>query len=312
VLTCAYCGRKSLMQNIEEQIMLRGIITQVSETPAAADHVQLIQTESKATAKKEPAEEPPEIPSDDEFSEPSKKSNESDVLHEDDSSGSTEIISIATLDDSSLDSDDAFFDPDSQVSDGDSFAESPTDTLKKETLILLAVRAAAARQTAEFNSYSRQAIDCDPADPRMYALRSRLIEEANGFARATFLSPNWLIQTPRYKSWLIAQHFSMLNTAVRFSPQSAHASLTTEIGSLIASQIRENFVEHARLRLGKRPFKGRFHRKDLRQARQTVDACLCINESVVPQIANDLQMAIRTEIMRLDPKLSDHLQRIGL
>jgi hypothetical protein len=277
VLTCAYCGRKSLMQNIEEQILLRGIITQVSEPPIKTPEPEILPEEDSF----EPSEIFPEVSSD---------VSPSDISPSDVSS----------------------FDSDNQLSEEESASEPSPDPTKKETLIMLATRAATARQSAEFNSYSRQAIDCDPTDPRMYVLRSRLIEEANGFARATFLSPNWLIQTPRYKSWIIAQHFSMLNTAIHFSPSSTHAELANEIGSLIATQIRENFVEHARLRLGKRPFKGRFRRKDLHQAKQTVDACLCINESVVPQIANELQLSIRTEIMRLDPKLSNHLQRIGL
>lgn len=181
----------------------------------------------------------------------------------------------------------------------------------KERLILLAANAANTHQMAIFNCYSRQAIDCDPTDPRMYALRARLIEEAHGFARATFLSPGWLAQTPRQKSWIIAQHFSSLNAAVTYSPASAYESLASKTGTLIAWQIRETFVEQASLRLGKRPFTGKFHRNDLLQFKQIIDACLSINEHVVPQISSGLLLAIRVELSRIDPWLADRMKRIG-
>ena len=162
-----------------------------------------------------------------------------------------------------------------------------------------------------FNSYARQAIDCDPSDPRMYVLRARLIEEAHGFARATFLSPGWAEQTPRQRGWIMAQHFATLNAAVACSPESAHGALTSQAGTLIARQIRDTFLERARLRLGRKAFRGRYRAADLRQAPLVVETCLAIDDTLVPRIANPLVLAIREELLRLDPALARHLRRQG-
>lgn len=182
---------------------------------------------------------------------------------------------------------------------------------RQDRLIVLASQAAASGQVMLFNSYARQAIDCDPTDPRAYALRARLIEEAHGFARSTFLSPVWMSQTPRQKAWTLAQHFASFNAAVAYSADPARSSLATEVGALIAWQIRESFLENARLRLGKRAFKGRFHRRDLSTAPRIIDACAHVNETVVPHVAGDLLRSVRLELEKLDSRLADQLQRIG-
>ena len=182
---------------------------------------------------------------------------------------------------------------------------------RQEHLIALANRAADEGSIMAFNSYARQAIDCDPTDPRMYALRSRLIEQAHGFARATFLSPVWMSYTPRQKAFVIAQHFSSFNAAVHYSLEPDKAVLADETGRLIAWQIREAIIENARLRLGKRPFNGRFHRQDLGTAPRIIDSVRSVNETVVPQVADELLRSIRSELDKLDPKLYYQLLRIG-
>jgi hypothetical protein len=182
---------------------------------------------------------------------------------------------------------------------------------RQNRLIALASQAAASGQVMLFNSYARQAIDCDPQDPRAYALRARLIEEAHGFARATFLSPVWMGQTPRQKAWTLAQHFASFNAAIAYSADPARSALASEVGALIAWQIRESFLENARLRLGKRSFKGRFHRRDLSTAPRIIDACAHVNETVVPHVAGDLLRSVRLELEKIDPRLADQLQRIG-
>ena len=80
---------------------------------------------------------------------------------------------------------------------------------------------------------------------------------------------------------------------------------------MIAWQIRETFVENARIRLGKRPFNGRFLRSDLRMAPPIIDACMSINETVVPHVSGDLLRSVRQTLAKLDPRLADRLQRIG-
>jgi hypothetical protein len=180
---------------------------------------------------------------------------------------------------------------------------------RQEHLIALATLAADEGSIMAFNSYARQAIDCDPTDPRMYVLRSRLIEQAHGFARATFLSPVWMSYTPRQKAFVIAQHFSSFNAAIHYSAEPDKTGLAAETGRLIAWQIREAIIENARLRLGKRPFNGKFHRQDLGTAPRIVDSLRSVNETVVPQVADELLRSIRGELDKLDPKLYYQLLR---
>lgn len=180
-----------------------------------------------------------------------------------------------------------------------------------ERLVRQARQALAAGQMLAFNSYARQAIDCDPLDPRMYVVRARLVEEAHGFARATFLAPGWTEQTPRQRSWILAQHFATLGAAVACSPESEHDALASQAGSLIARQIRDTFMERARLRLGRKAFRGRYARADLWQTDLIVETCLAIDETILPRISSRLVRAIREELARLDPVLARHLKRHG-
>jgi len=380
MLSCPYCGRKSLMQKINGMIVLRGIISQVSQASQSkpqndedSDQTTVdLSGQTRETAEShgvpiihddtpwQPLSETPvdpmvEMPAplDCEIVTPGHGDTEETEIAEVASDAENDI---EFSDSTSIESDDhlqnSLFEagiPESIQNETEAATPAPepeaattetkpeaatpapdTDTpdetapfpdaepipeaathTRKEWLIAQAIRAAATGEIPAFNSYSRQAIDCDPTDPRMYAARARLVEEAHGFARATYLSPIWADQTPRQKAWVIAQHFISLNAAVAYSTDEAQLALASEAGSLIAWQIRETFVENAQLRLGKKPFSGRFHRRDLRNAPQVIDACMRINETVVPHISSHLLRAIRLELEKLDPRLAEQIQRIG-
>jgi hypothetical protein len=177
-----------------------------------------------------------------------------------------------------------------------------------------AEHAARLQQLPQFNSYGRQAIDSQPDDPRVYAWRARLIEEAGGFARATWATPVWYLYTPRQKSALLAQHFYAFNTTLRFcGDPEERAELAEQIGRLLVRQAVEHLTERAELRCARRwlgrTFRGRFHRRDLREAVDFCDAIKRLDEPISPLGSALLQQAIRTEAARLPRHLARRLTR---
>ncbi len=348
MLTCPYCSRKSLMQKKDGQIVLRGIITAhapnetlregFSETAEptvdrVVDPVQHAEAEPAPESVSGPEPEPENVsePESDSLAvpEPEPKPDEPDQTDEPVVEPKPALEPVAepkavpeadqaTEQDADMDRspEPEQAEPEQMVEEKPVLIKQPVDADlpddRQERLVQLATRAAQENHIMVFNSYARQAIDCDPTDPRMYALRSNLIERAHGFARATFLSPVWMSYTPRHKAFVLAQHFSSFNAAVLYSEEQHKTTLAEDTGRLIAWQIRESLIENARLRLGKQPFNGKFHRQDLGTVPRVIDALRNINETVVPQVADQLLLSIRNELDKLDPKLYYKMLRIGL
>jgi hypothetical protein len=182
-----------------------------------------------------------------------------------------------------------------------------------EVLCQLAEAAAKRHDMPLFNSYSRRAIDLEPTDPRMYAWRALLIEEAGGFARSTWTTPLWQLQAPSRKMALIAQHFYNLSTSLRFCQETRRPELIHRIASLIVKQVVDHFHEQAVLRCKQnlifKTFKGHYRRVDLRSASNFVDACRSITPEAFPLGQSELLDALRGEIRLLPKKVARRLNR---
>ena len=164
-----------------------------------------------------------------------------------------------------------------------------------------------------FNAYSRQAIDCQPKDPRIYALRAALTEEADGFARSTWTNPTWLLQTPRQKKAAVAQHLYNLNTALKYSRPERQHELINQFAWQLVRQAIDYFTEQAELRCSQnlffKTFKGRYHRSDLRAAVRFAETVKLIDKQTSPLCWEELHDATRKEIRQAPPKVAKKLRR---
>ena len=183
-----------------------------------------------------------------------------------------------------------------------------------ERLVLLAQQAAASRDLPLFNTYSRLAIDHQPTDPRMYALRAELTEEADGFARASWSSIGWSLLTPRRKTALIAQHLYNFNTALKYSKVSQQHDLISRLAWQLIRQAIDLFTEQGELRCQSRlffkTFKGHFSRRDLISSYYLLDALRLINRQTCPYGHAELLDALRAEIRKAPPRIAKRLYRL--
>jgi hypothetical protein len=182
-----------------------------------------------------------------------------------------------------------------------------------EVYCQLAEAAAKRHDMPLFNSYSRRAIDLEPTDPRMYAWRAILIEEAGGFARSTWTTPLWQLQAPSRKMALVAQHFYNLSTSLRFCQEIRRPELINRIASLIVKQTVDHFHEQAVLRCRQnllfKTFKGHYRRVDLHAADSFIDACRHITAEAFPINQTELLEALRGEIRLLPKSVNRRLNR---
>ncbi len=179
-----------------------------------------------------------------------------------------------------------------------------------DRLCKLAQDAAASHDFPLFNAYSRQAIDCQPKDPRMYALRAELIEEADGFARATWTEPGWSLLTPRRKASIIAQHLYNFNTAIKFSRVNQQPELIKNLSWQLVRQAIDFFTEQAELRCKGKPYQGQLKGHDLKLLPAFIDALALINSQTCPIGHVEIQKAVRDEISKAPPSIARHFKRI--
>lgn len=160
-------------------------------------------------------------------------------------------------------------------------------------------RTARTHQLPRFNSISRKVSDAVPEDPRAYTWRALLVEEADGFARATWATPWWYLLTPRQKVTQIAQHFYTLNTALQFSKPLEREQLIDQIADLLVRQAVDHLTEKAQIRCGKRlfrfrkTFRGRYRKTDLRESADFCDAISRIDGRICPLAYDQLVEAVR-------------------
>jgi DNA-directed RNA polymerase subunit RPC12/RpoP len=310
---CPYCGNRSLMQKNEDTIRLRGIIPgrssvtgpgmPVVSSPLAADPL----TDYLTAASNMPVSPRPL----------------SDVIAE---ASAEPTLSAAVTVDSAAPADQTEPTPPPAMPTESKSApvaearrpETPgqpariTDEL--DHLCQKAEEAAKNRDFPLFNAYSRQALDCQPKDPRMYALRADLTEEADGFARATWNSLGWSLLTPRRKSSLIAQHLYNFNTALKYSRPNQQHELIDRMAWHLVRQAIEIFSEQGELRCKRRmvfkTFKGRFKRRDLEMGVYFLDAVHLITKQICPIAHQDLLDALRTEIRKAPPRIARRLKKV--
>ena len=228
---CPYCGNRSLMQKGNGLVRLRGIITgraaqfesdqnlpfenQASMTAGSAPAAVL--TESKSVAAVDLNERP--FPSVESAGLPQPAVSDHPKAEASDESKRSEHKPI-------------------QAEHDDQF-----DYFRH-----LAEEAAENRDYPLFNAYSRKAVDCRPKDPRIYALRAELAEEADGFARSTWTSIGWFLLTPKRKQAIVAQHLYNFNTALKYSKMSQQQDLIIKIARHLVRHALDIFTEQAELR----------------------------------------------------------------
>lgn len=306
--TCPYCNSRSLMQKSNDTIRLRGIIaSQPGKAGSAGEQQQSAAGlapaagETPLPAAKTIAEPEPEISASPEKppEQPIKRRSLSEYIAEAEApTNAKEPVK-----------------PDSTVDNSQIRPVGPI--ARPDDLFLhwlaLAESAAQSRDLPSFNSYSRQAVDCKPEDPRLYAWRALLIEEAGGLARATWATPVWYLLTPKQKAALLAQHLYAFNTAMRFSTPVEGEALAGQIGRHLIKQAVDHLTERAELRCQKhwfgKTFRGRYHRSDLQEAADFCDAIRRINESVCQWGHTLLRHAVQTEATALPRRLAKRLSR---
>ncbi len=297
---CPYCGNRSLMQKNDDQIRLRGIIPNKSPegTPLHRPLEEII-AEAEGTPIAAPA---PVIPIT--AANPASPAEEVKPEPKPEIKAEIKAAPVAATDDVAVKS-----------------PMAPAVDVKEKTLendldelCGLAREAAFKHDLPLFNSYSRQAIDCQPDDPRMYALRAVLTEEADGFSRETWTAVFWTQLTPRRKKSILAQHFYTLNAALKYSKPTQQQELIQRIARLIIRQAVDHFTEMAELRCQQnlffKTFRGRFHRIDLRSAAILIDTLRYLDQSICPLGHLELLAAIRIEISQLPPRIAHRLRRV--
>lgn len=181
-------------------------------------------------------------------------------------------------------------------------------------LCKLAEDAAGRHDLPLFNVYSRQALDCQPRDARIYALRASLIEEADGFARATWDSLGWTLLTPRRKQSIIAQNLFNFNTTIKYGGVNKHQEFIHTFARQLVRQAIDVFTEQAELRCRKRifhkTFKGRYKAKDFKAADKFIETVSYINQQTCPIAFFELTSAIRGEIAQSASRIARRLRKV--
>jgi DNA-directed RNA polymerase subunit RPC12/RpoP len=326
-LTCPYCGNRSLMQKNEDHIRLRGILSGKAQTPSPG---ATLPTETAAQA-------PGDIWNSDKASQPVRPLEEMIAEAQTDladkpaiepemagapalpikpvpaaeTAAAVKPVEIVQPQTENLPEKPT---EDSQPAEKQESASPVVNGDDIDRLCKLAEEAAEKHDLPLFNAYSRQALDCQPKDPRMYALRAALTEDADGFARATWTCPTWPLLTPRRKQSVLAQHLYNLNTALRYSRPERQHELVNQFAWQLVRQAIDFFTEQAELRCSQnlfiKTFKGRFHRSDLRSAVRFIEAVQRIDHLACPLCWQDLHEAIRKEIKQAPPRIARKLRHL--
>lgn len=291
---CPYCGNRSLMQKTADAIRLRGIISSQPATPAVKQSLGVTDGEEESAAEETDSQDEPDLTA--ETGEPSSRPQPETVAESETKPDLAEISAGKPV---------ALSAP----------AVSAAEEVNPDHYYLLAKEAADQHDLPHFNTYSRLALDSRPTDPRIYALRAVLNEEAGSFARATWASPPWVLLTPRARQAALAQQLYNYNTALKyFSSFEQRQELTQNIAKLLVRQLTDQFTEQAELRCSRKlfhkKFKGRYHRADLVASSSFTSAMNQLNDTISPLGYLDLLAAVRVEIQNLPPRLARRLDRV--
>lgn len=305
--TCPYCNSRSLMQKSNDTIRLRGIIASQSGKAEPPGEVRQAAAGSASVGEVPQPAAKPAGESEAGIGASSDKPPEQPVKHRSLSEYIAEAEAPAIAKE-----------PEKPGKAADLNQVRPAGPISGPDdqflhWLTLAESAAQIRDLPSFNSYSRQAIDCKPDDPRLYAWRALLTEEAGGLARAAWATPVWYLLTPKQKAALLAQHFYAFNTAMRFSTPAEGSELAGQIGSHLVRQAVDHLTERAELRCQKhwfgKTFKGRYHRSDLREAADFCDAIRRVDESVCKWGHTQLRHAVQTAAAALPRRLAKRIDR---
>ncbi|HAL74745.1 MAG TPA: hypothetical protein DCM45_06620 [Clostridiales bacterium] len=303
---CPYCGNRSLMQKHDGIIRLRGIIPGRAQTATQAptalvpDYSFTIETEPQILEPTPAAiEKLPDIIS------PVTQNTRplEEIIAE---------VSAAVPEEQPVISDSVSTPTDSAAAD--EIVQQPTSVSQLDQLCKQAAEAANNHDLPLFNAYSRQALDLDPKDPRMYILRSELSEEADAFARSTWASLGWSLLTPRRKTALVTQQLYNLNTALKFSRTSQQPDIISHFAWQIIRQAIDHFTEQGQLRCQKRlfckTFKGRFTRRDIQMSSCFLDALRLVSRQTCPAAHEELLGALRVEISKAPHRIARRLRKL--
>lgn len=294
---CPYCGNRSLMQKTADAIRLRGIISSQPAAPAIKQSLGVTTEDEESAIEETVSQDEPDKPD----------------------------RTIQTGDQSGLPQAKAVDESETMPDQTEISAEKPVapsapavpagEEVNPDHYYLLAREAADQHDLPHFNTYSRLALDSRPTDPRIYALRAVLSEEAGSFARATWASPSWILLTPRARQAALAQQLYNYNTALKYySSFEQRQELTQKISRLLIRQLIDQFTEQAELRCSRKlfhkKFKGRYHRADLVASGSFTSAMNQLNETISPLGYLDLLAAVRVEIQNLPPRLARRLDRV--
>jgi DNA-directed RNA polymerase subunit RPC12/RpoP len=299
---CPYCGNRSLMQKHDGTIRLRGIIPgraqTATQTPTATVQDYSFNIEPETQMQEPEQAEVEDLP---DFLSPVSQHTRplEEIIAE---------VSSAVLKEQLTEPEEII----ETVPPSDQPAVSPLNQV--DQLCQLAEDAAASHDLPLFNAYSRQALDLDPKDPRIYILRSELSEEADAFARATWASLGWSLLTPKRKTALVAQQLYNLNTALKYSRKSRQPDIISRFAWQIIRQAIDHFTEQGQLRCQKRlffkTFKGRFKRRDLQMSYCFLDSLRLINRQTCPLAFEELLGALRVEISKAPPRIARRLRKL--
>lgn len=320
---CPYCGNRSLMQKHDGTIRLRGIIPGRAQTTATTPAPTVsVQEYSFNLEPDTPVQEPAPADGEDlpDFLSPDSPHTRplEEIIAEvsaavpDEQPLATETLK--TPGDSAVI--EAITQPPEEISQPAAEPQQPgaTPVSQLDQLCKLAEDAAGSHDLPLFNAYSRQALDLDPKDPRMYILRSELSEEADAFATATWASLGWSLLTPRRKTALVAQQLYNLNTALKFSRKSQQPDIISHFARQVVRQAIDHFTEQGQLRCQKhlffKTFKGRYTRKDIQMSYCFMEALRLINRQSSPLASDELLGALRVEISKAPPRIARRLRKL--
>lgn len=314
---CPSCGNRSLVQKTNDAIRLRGIIATNPNSASANLPPVIIQS---ATAL---PEEPERSPDPDLLIEPDVNPEPEKIVQTENTSeavrqflqGSQPTVNSEQMDQEPVDAPAAEDEPAQPAEPAlRKTAPIPSPESDVDHLCHLAEEAAYRHDMPLFNVYSRQALDSQPRDARIYALRANLIEEADGFARATWDSIGWTLLTARRKQSIIAQQLFNFNTTIKYGGVHKHQEFIKSFARQLVRQATDIFTEQAELRCQKRlfhkTFKGRFKKRDFKSADKFIETIGLINQQTCPIAFFELTNAIRGEIAQTAPRIARRLKKI--
>ena len=325
--TCPYCSNRALIQLVDGQVRLRGILR--VQTGSPADHPEISAAPSGSRAEhSESSAAPSGSPADHLESSAAPGGTaaapaviwppppaqapihrtlsdyiaEADARSPEPAAGATAAAAAPPAE------------PDAAVRP---ISDRPPVDAGLQQLLEQLETSAKTHQLPRFNTVSRKIADALPEDPRTYIWRALLIEDADGFARATWATPWWYLLTPRQKSAQIAQHFYTFNTALQYSQPAERENLIRQTADLLVRQAVDHLTEKAQIRCSKRwfrfrqTFRGRYRKSDLREARDFCDAISRIDGRTCPLAYQQVLDAVRTASAARPKKLARRLSRFS-